>query len=95
MEREIKRNRQGRILSYEIVNSNDTYGVIGLKSEVRLFTSQSFYFNQNTQIQDLEISEPSIIGYSFNLVNLALDDESLNIVPDSGGGSPTARSEIV
>ena len=31
MEREIKRNRQGRILSYEIVNSTDTYGVIALE----------------------------------------------------------------
>jgi len=85
MEREIKRNRQGRIISYEIIDSNNTYGIIDLDENIKLFTTQSFYLNQNTQIQDLEISEPSIIGYSFDLVDV-LD---LNIVPDSGGGPPT------
>lgn len=40
MEREIKRNRQGRILSYEIVNSTDTYGVIALEKNVKLFTDR-------------------------------------------------------
>ena len=64
MEREIKRNRQGRILSYEIVNSTDTYGVIALEKNVELFTSQSFYINQSTEITQLEIEAPTIIGYS-------------------------------
>ena len=64
MEREIKRNRQGRILSYEIVDSTDTYGVIELKKNVKLFTSQSFYLNQSTEIIELEIEAPTIIGYS-------------------------------
>lgn len=64
MEREIKRNGQGRILSYEIVNSTDTYGVIELKKNVKLFTSQSFYLNQSTEITELEIEAPTIIGYS-------------------------------
>ena len=64
MEREIKRNRQGRILSYEIVNSTDTYGVIALEKNVKLFTSQSFYLNQSTKIIELEIEAPTIIGYS-------------------------------
>ncbi len=63
MEREIKRNRQGRILSYEIVNSTDTYGVIALEKNVKLFTSQSFYLNQSTEIIELEIEAPTIIGY--------------------------------
>ena len=64
MEREIKRNRQGRILSYEIVDSTDTYGVIELEKNVKLFTSQSFYINQSTEITELEIEAPTIIGYS-------------------------------
>lgn len=64
MEREIKRNRQGRILSYEIVDSTDTYGVIELEKNVKLFTSQSFYLNQSTEITELQIEEPVIIGYS-------------------------------
>jgi phosphohistidine swiveling domain-containing protein len=64
MEREIKRNRQGRILSYEIVNSTDTYGVIALEKNVKLFTSQSFYINQSAEITELEIEAPTIIGYS-------------------------------
>jgi len=85
MEREIKRNRQGRILSYEIINSNDTYGVIDLDKNIKLFTPKSFYSNQNTQIQDLEISEPSIIGYSFDrlLVNEGVDEPP----PQTGAGS--------
>ena len=64
MEREIKRNRQGRILSYEIVDSTDMYGVIALEKNVKLFTSQSFYLNQSTEITELEIEAPTIIGYS-------------------------------
>lgn len=64
MEREIKRNRQGRILSYEIVDSTDTYGVIELEKNVKLFTSQSFYLNKSTEITELQIEEPVIIGYS-------------------------------
>lgn len=64
MEREIKRNRQGRILSYEIVDSTDTYGVIELEKNVKLFTSQSFYLNQSTEITELQIEVPTIIGYS-------------------------------
>lgn len=64
MEREIKRNRQGRILSYEIVDSTDMYGVIALEKNVKLFTSQSFYLNQSTEIIELEIEAPTIIGYS-------------------------------
>ena len=68
MEREIKRNRQGRILSYEIVDSTDTYGVIELEKNVKLFTSQSFYLNQSTEITELQIEVPTIIGYS-NSVN--------------------------
>ena len=69
MEREIKRNRQGRILSYEIVDSTDTYGVIELEKNVKLFTSQSFYLNQSTEITELQIEVPTIIGYS-NSVNM-------------------------
>ncbi len=68
MEREIKRNRQGRILSYEIVDSTDTYGVIELEKNVKLFTSQSFYLNQSTEITELQIEVPIIIGYG-NSVN--------------------------
>ena len=64
MEREIKRNRQGRILSYEIIDSTDTYGVIELEKNVKLFTSQSFYLNQSTEITELQIEVPTIIGYS-------------------------------
>jgi hypothetical protein len=96
MEREIKRNRQGRILSYEIIDLNDTYGIIDLDENIKLFTTQSFYLNQNTQIQDLEISEPSIIGYSFNEPPPRDESSSDNSAGgSSGGGSPTFRRETV
>jgi len=42
MEREIKRNRQGRILSYEITSSNLEYGKVFLEPFVEKFDEDSY-----------------------------------------------------
>jgi len=68
MERDIKRNKKGSILSYEITDSTSSYGVITLDNNVKLFTSQSFYSNQTTKITELEIDDQEIIGYSFDVI---------------------------
>jgi hypothetical protein len=68
MERAVKRNKKGSIVSYEITDSTGSYGVIKLDNNVRLFTSQSFYLNQTTEITELEIDDQEIIGYSFDVI---------------------------
>jgi len=67
MERAIKRNKKGSIVSYEIIDSTSSYGVIKLDNNVKLFTSQSFYLNQTTKITELEIDDQEIMGYSFDV----------------------------
>ena len=67
MERVVKRNKKGSILSYEITDSTSSYGVIKLDNNVKLFTSQSFYLNQTTKTTELEIDDQEIIGYSFDV----------------------------
>lgn len=64
MEREIKRNSEGRIISYNLSNSNDTYGVIGLNALVRKFnyginSVPKFEDVYDTKITGLEIDEIS------------------------------------
>jgi len=68
MERAVKRNKKGSIVSYEITDSTSSYGVITLDNNVKLFTSQSFYSNQTTKITELEIDDQEIIGYSFDVI---------------------------
>jgi hypothetical protein len=95
MEREIKRNRQGRILSYEIVNSTDTYGVIALEKNVKLFTSQSFYINQSTEITELEIEAPAIIGYGFNTTTFTNNNTSQNNPTTTQGSIGSGNIEFI
>jgi len=66
MERAIKRNKKGSIVSYEITDSSSSYGVIKIDNNVRLFTSQSFYLNQTTKITELETEEVKIIDSGFD-----------------------------
>jgi hypothetical protein len=61
MEREIKRNNQGRILSYSLSDSNDTYGVIELNDFVRKFENLSFLQIIPTNVEDVS---PEIISGS-------------------------------
>jgi len=68
MERAVKRNKKGSIVSYEITDSTCSYGLIKFDNNVRLFTSQSFYLNQTTEITELEIDDQEIIGYSFDVI---------------------------
>lgn len=95
MERAIKRNRQGRILSYEIVDSTGSYGVIALEKNVKLFTSQSFYLNQTTEITELEIEAPTIIGYELSTTTFTNNNISQNNSNTPQGSPGSGNIEFI
>jgi hypothetical protein len=79
MEREIKRNNQGIILSYSLSDSNDTYGVIELNNFVRKFENLSFLQIIPTNVE--EVSQNVVLGSNINEPIILVN------VDDVGGGT--------
>jgi len=55
MEREIKRNDFGQIVSYEITSSNEEYGKVYLESDVIKFDEDSYYEQYPLELNNFEL----------------------------------------
>ena len=82
MEREIKRNNQGRIISYSLSDSNDTYGVIELNDFVRKFENLSFFQIIPTDIED--VSQDVLLGSNINEPIIINTNGSTSVTPTVG-----------
>ena len=82
MEREIKRNNQGRIISYSLSDSNDTYGVIELNDFVRKFENLSFFQIIPTDIED--VSQDVLLGSNINEPIIINTNGSTPVTPTAG-----------